>query len=118
MWLPKTCPYLSPKISKYYERKMATADAELTPSPAYTGDQGEPSYMSLPSKYGLDNMEIGIGIGVGVGNLGENKQMIKQEYQAYVMLPFLVQSCNPLKFWEVGVLEMHPRGTSLEGYHT
>jgi len=49
-------------MSKYYEHKMATADAEQTPSPTCTGDQGEPSYMLLPSKYGLDNMEIGIGI--------------------------------------------------------
>ena len=99
---PKTRPHLSPKMSEYYERETATADAEPTPSPARTGDQGEPSYMSLPSKYGLDDMEIGIGIGVGVGNLGQNKRTIEQEYQAYVTPPFSVQSSDPLKFWEVG----------------
>jgi len=70
---PKTHPHLSPKMSEYYERKTATANAEPTPSPACTEDQEEPSYISLPSKYGLDDMEIGIGVGVGVGNLGQNK---------------------------------------------
>jgi len=50
-----------------------------------------------------DNLSgVGIGVGVGVGNLGQNKRTIEQEYQAYVMPPFLVQSSNPLKFWEVG----------------
>ena len=54
--------------------------------------------MSLPAKYQLDNMEIGI----DTCNLGQNKPTVEQEYLSYVTLPFSVQSNNPLKFWEVG----------------
>jgi len=54
--------------------------------------------MSLPAKYQLDNMEIGI----DTCNLGQNRPTVEQEYLSYVTPPFLVQSNNPLKFWEVG----------------
>ena len=62
--------------------------------------QGQPSYMSILDKYGIDNMVIGI----GTGNSDQNQVTIDQEYWSYVTPPYLIQSSDPLKFWEVGAL--------------
>ena len=76
--------------------KMATTST-IIPE---TEVQGQPSYMSIPDKYRIDNMVIGI----GTGDSDQNQVTINQEYQSYVILPYLIQSSNPLKFWEVGTL--------------
>ena len=57
-----------------------------------------PSYMSLPAKYGIDHMVIGI----GTGNISQNQVTIEQEYRSYVTPPYVIQSADPIKFWEVG----------------
>jgi len=43
-------------------------------------------------------------IGIGTGNSDQNQATINQEYQSYMTPPYLMQSSNPLKFWEVGTL--------------
>jgi len=98
MRLPETRPHLSPKMSDYYTCETPTTDADTGPGPIIPEAWGEPSYMSLPAKYQLDDMEIGI----DMCNLGQNRPTVKQEYLSYVMPPFSVQSNDPLKFWEVG----------------
>jgi len=62
--------------------------------------QGQPSYMLILDKYGIDDMVIGI----GTGNSDQNQATIDQEYWSYVTLPYSMQSSDPLKFWEVGAL--------------
>jgi len=96
--LPETRPHLSPKMSDYYTRETPTTDADTGPGPIIPEAWGEPSYMSLPAKYQLDDMEIGI----DTCNLGQNRPTVEQEYLSYVTPPFSVQSNDPLKFWEVG----------------
>ena len=79
----------------YYEREM---DTNTEPRPVIPETRGEPSYMSLPATYKLDDMEIGI----GVCDQGQDRPTIEQEYRSYVTPPFAMQSRDPLKFWEVG----------------
>jgi len=62
----------SPKISEYCMHKTATTST-IIPE---TEVQGRPSYMSIPDKYGIDNMVIGI----GTGNSDQNQATIDQEY--------------------------------------
>jgi len=83
-------------MSEYHMREMATTST-IIPE---TEVQGWPSYMLIPDKYGIDDMVISI----GTGNSDQNQAMIDQEYQSYVTPPYLMQSSNPLKFWEVGAL--------------
>jgi len=56
--------------------------------------------MLILDKYGIDDMVIGI----GTGNSDQNQVTIDQEYWSYVIPPYLMQSSDPLKFWEVGAL--------------
>jgi hypothetical protein len=83
-------------MSEYRMRETATTST-IIPE---TEVQGRPSYMSIPDKYGIDDMVIGI----GTGNSDQNQATIDQEYRSYVTPPYSMQSSDPLKFWEVGAL--------------
>jgi len=73
-------------MSEYCMHKMATTST-IIPE---TEVQGWPSYMSIPDKYGIDDMVIGI----GTGNSDQNQAMIDQEYRSYVTLPYSMQSSD------------------------
>ena len=83
-------------MSEYCMRKMATTST-IIPE---TEVQGQPSYMLILDKYRIDDMVISI----GTGTSDQNQVMINQEYWSYVTPPYLIQSSDPLKFWEVGTL--------------
>ena len=87
----------------YYEREVVSTDTDTRPAPIIPETQGEPSYMSIPAQYELDDMEIGI----GVCDHDQNRPTIEQEYRSYVTPPFTMQSRDPLKFWEVGGINGH-----------
>jgi len=59
-------------MSEYRMRETATTST-IIPE---TEVQGQPSYMSIPDKYGIDDMVIGI----GTGNSDQNQATIDQEY--------------------------------------
>ena len=83
-------------MSEYCMHETATTST-IIPE---TEVQGQPSYVSILDKYGIDNMVISI----GTGNSDQNQVTINQEYQSYVTSPYSIQSSDPLKFWEVGAL--------------
>jgi len=94
MELPqKWSSHISHKMSEYRKKVTANQDEEplFQQDPTYKA----PKYMSLAAQYGLlDDMDI--------GDLGQSKQTIDQEYQAYVTAPCSPKNTDPLKFWEVG----------------
>jgi len=94
MELPqKWSSHISHKMSEYCKKATANQDEEplFQQDPTYKVLK----YMSLAAQYGLlDDMDI--------GDLGQSKQTINQEYQAYMMAPCLPKNTDPLKFWEVG----------------
>ena len=85
-------------MREYCKETTAIHNEEPPPqeNPAHPGVQRTPSYRSLAAQYGV-KLKKKVG-----KQPSDNKQIVKQEYQAYVTAPLPSVDVNHLKFWEVG----------------
>ena len=85
-------------MHEYHKETAAIHDKDPPPQEksAQPGVQRAPSYRSLAAWYGV---KLKKKVGKQPCN---NKQTVKQEYQAYVTVPLPSVDVNHLKFWKVG----------------